>query len=149
MIKITPADKWFSSCVRIRTNWTCEYAGTYFPDPTKRMGLHCSHYKGRGNWSVRFDPVNAFSHSYGSHSKFESNPDEFRLWVISQIGEGSHELLLERANDIYLGREYRKANKLKEGRTTVLAAHYRREFERMEEMRNDGVIDRIEFEAFL
>jgi len=150
VIKITPADRWFSLCVRIRSNWTCEYAGTYFPDPSSRNGLHCSHYFGRGNWSTRFDRYNAFAHSYGSHQHLGAghNRQIFEQWVIEQIGAEAHEALISRSQDISLGREFRKLNKIKKGRTTLLAEHFKKEYERLEEMRNDGETGRLEFNGY-
>lgn len=151
MIKITPADKWFSLCVRIRSNWTCEYKGTYFPDPSSRNGLHCSHFHGRGLWETRFDPFNAFAHSYGSHQYLGASHNRrvFEEWVEKTIGGEQYAILQAKHGDSRLAREYRKANKLKEGRTTALAAHFKREYERMEQMRMDGDMGRIEFKPFL
>lgn len=142
-----PADVWFSKCVRIRVNWICEYAGTDLSN--NRAGLDCSHYVGRGKWSVRFDSENAFAHSYGSHSWLGSNPSQFKFWVMGKLGKERYDALLERSQDLSRGREYRKANKLKQGRTTVLAAYYKGEYERMEEMRNDGIVNRVEFVPFI
>lgn len=149
MIKTTPADKWFSLCVRCRTNWTCEYKAMHFPDPSGRKGLHCSHFYGRGNWSTRFDPMNAFAHSYGSHQLLGSNAKLFAGWALEKMGKMEFDSLVCRSLDTKIGREYRKANKLKEGRTTALAAHFKREYEKMEEMRKDGITGRIEFSSYI
>jgi len=40
-MKITPADKYFSLCIRERSDWTCEYCGNGYRH--KPQGLHCSH----------------------------------------------------------------------------------------------------------
>ena len=149
-IKITAADKWFSKCVRERNNWTCEYAGTVFGEGQihcKANGLECSHFYTRGNWSVRFEPLNAFAHSTGSHFHLGGNPSEFKEWVMERLGP-DYDVLVEMSNDINRARECRRANKGR-GKNNALATHYRLEFDRMREMRNDGFEGRIEFTGFI
>lgn len=90
---ITPADKAFSLCVRERANWRCERCGRITPDD-KRMGLHCSHWIGRGSWGVRFHPLNAAAHCYGCHAYFEGRPALFTDWVHERIGEQAADKLL-------------------------------------------------------
>lgn len=88
-IKITPADKAFSDYIRTRDNWTCQRCGGYY-DPlisTKRMGLHCSHFKGRGKESTRFEPLNADALCYGCHRYFTAMPDEHYMWQVSRKGQ--------------------------------------------------------------
>ena len=127
MIKITPADEAFSLCVRERAGWCCEKCGTHYPEG-KRGGLHCSHFHGRANWSVRFDPLNAFAHCFGCHMYFEGNPHEFREWVMQQIGEGAYQILLEKKNNISLAKIARKTKGKGE-----IAAHYRQEHKRIKD----------------
>jgi len=149
-IKITTADEWFSRCVRERSNWTCEYAGTVFPDGQasgRAAGLHCSHFYSRGNWATRFEPLNAFAHSYGSHAFLGSRPVVFDEWVKSQLGD-AYDLLVELSNDRIRAREYKRAN-TERGRKNPLAMHYKAEFERMREMRMDGEAGRINFVGFV
>ncbi len=149
-IKITPADKWFSLCVRERNNWTCEYAGTVFADAQmtcKTNGLHCSHFYGRGNWAVRFEPLNAFSHSYGSHSLLGGDSVKFKAWTELQLGD-NFDVLVELANSSTRGKECKRANKGR-GKQNALLSHYKSEFERMREIRNDGEQGRIDFVGFI
>lgn len=143
-VKRTPADAAFSNCVRERAGWRCERCNTYYPEGHGRQGLHCSHFHGRGNWSVRFDPENAFSHCYGCHSYFEQNPAEFKDWIIASMGEGAYELLMERKQDTGLGKMYKKTK----GKGDI-AKHYRLEHERMKQLRDEGEIGPIEFSAWL
>ncbi len=126
MIKITPADSAFSKCVRALAKWRCEVCNTqYTPSDT---GLHCSHFHGRGNWSVRFDPKNAEAACYGCHAKLEGSPHDFtRRWE-QKLGQYEYDLLLERKNDIGLGREYRKTK----GKGLV-AKHFREQLKLIEE----------------
>ncbi len=151
-LKLTPADKKFSNCVRERSNWTCDYNGTVFAEAQitkKTKGLHCSHWKGRGNWAVRFEPLNAFSHSYGSHQLLGSNQDgKFDRWVEEFLGKERKEIVEELAQCTKRGREYRKANKGR-GKNNALLEHYTKELDRMIEMRNDGYQGRIDFVAFI
>lgn len=126
-LKITPADDAFSLCVRERASWCCEKCGNYYPEGFRR-GLHCSHFHGRANWSVRFDPLNAFAHCFGCHMYFEGNPHEFREWVTSKIGQEAYEILLEKKNNIGLGKIARKTKGKGE-----IAAHYRAEHKRIQE----------------
>ena len=125
-VKIKSADKWFSLCIRERANWTCERCGAICPDD-KRMGLHCSHYHGRGKWATRFDPDNCRALCYGCHSYVGGNPDVHRGEIIERLGEGLYNLLVEKSNDNRLGRLAKRSEK-------EIAAHYRAEHKRMLEL---------------
>ena len=126
-IKIKAADKWFSLCIRERANWTCERCGTKCPED-RRMGLHCSHYHGRGKWATRFDPDNCRALCYGCHSYVGGNPTIHRRDMIERLGVGLYNLLLEKSNDNRLGRMAKRSEK-------EIAAHYRAEHKRMVEYR--------------
>lgn len=141
LIKKTPADNAFSDCVRERAGWCCERCGTYYPEG-RRGGLHCSHFHGRGNWGIRFDPLNAFSHCFGCHQKLGANPHEFREWVVEKIGEGAYEILLERKNDTGLGKMVRRTKGKGE-----IAKHYRDQLKAMRELRERGISE-LEFEGW-
>lgn len=134
-IKRTPADAAFSNCVRERANWHCQRCAKYFPEGA-RGGLDCSHHHSRGNWSIRFEPLNAEALCYGCHSHV-GGTQERREQVLnkSQI-----ELLFELKNDGMRGRAYRKTK----GKGDV-AKHYRNEFARMRRLRELGERGVIEF----
>lgn len=139
---ITPADHWFSLCVRTRTDWTCERCGKKYEEGSQ--GLHCSHYFGRGHWSVRFDPLNAFAHCYGCHMQFEGNPDYFVSWVIVRLGDEQIDILRDRENDPSgRGKEIKRTKGKGE-----IAAHFKAEYERMLQERSRGVTGRIEFSGW-
>lgn len=143
-VKITSADDWFSKCIRIRTNWTCEDCGSqYGPSST---GLQCSHFHGRANYSVRFDPLNAVAACTSCHFKQEGNPHEFSQWFQQQIGEGAYDLLLEKKNDLDIGREARR-DVAKKG-PKLIAKHYREEYRRMLALREAGELGRLEFTGY-
>jgi hypothetical protein len=139
MIKVTPADAAFSKCVKIAVGYRCQRCGVIYGEGHR--GLHCSHYIGRGNWSVRFEPANAWAHCYGCHSHIGSRPAEFRDWVIERIGDGRHELLIERSRDTSIGRQARKEQK-------DIAAHYRRELLVMKGRRDKGEMGEFSFEGY-
>jgi len=128
-VKISPADKWFSLCIRARAGWKCEKCGKQYQRGD--IGLHCSHFVGRGYYSTRFEPLNAFAHCYGCHSRFESNPHEFVEWVKEKRGQQNYDIIIELSGDVQRAKCYRRADKTRE-----LAAHYKAEFERMEESAN-------------
>ena len=138
-IKRTPADKWFSDCIRERAEWRCERCGTQYHPPTK--ALHCSHFHGRGNWSVRFDPDNAAAHCMGCHLWFEGRPAEHQSWMRDRLGETRMDELQARANDARIGRQARKQVK-------AIAAHYRAEHARMMALRGAGFTGYMEFVGY-
>ena len=139
-IKRTPADIAFSKCIRERDNYTCKRCGKSYTESD--TGLHCSHFHGRANWAVRFDPDNAESHCYGCHAYFEGSPHEFTQWWLNKLGEGAYELLLERKNDIGLGKMYRKTK----GKGDI-AKHFRDELERMKYEKFE-FNQKVDFEKF-
>jgi hypothetical protein len=146
-LKTTPADKWFSLCVRERANWTCEYPGCrkHIEPPTRE--LQCAHYDTRDIWSTRLDPLNAFCLCDVHHMRIDRNGYrmEFENLYLSVFGIDNLEILREHWRDnAGLGKLYKQT----EGKGAV-AEHYKKEFERMEEMRAQGFTGRIEFSGWL
>ena len=141
-------DIWFSLCVRERADWNCEACGKHYePWYTAKglpanPGLHCSHYIGRGNYAVRFDPYNANAHCYGCHAKFEGNPHAFMTWKFEKLGGHLYDILIEKSNSIELGKQARREKQ-------EIAEHYKAEFERMRKLRSKGYVGRIEFRGYL
>jgi len=146
-IKREDPDLWFSLCVRERADWTCQCCGKkYEPWYTAKglpanPGLHCSHYIGRGNYSVRFDTMNADAHCYGCHQKFEGNPHRFMEWKYEQLGGHLYDILIEKSNDLTLGKMARREKQ-------EIAAHYKAEFEKMIQKRSNGTVGRINFQGY-
>ena len=101
-IKRTKYDKIFSEYIRTRDKWTCQRCKKYYnPDePNKRMGLHCSHYYGRGRYSVRFDPDNAVALCYGCHRFLGSNPADHLDFIRERLGSKKFRELTQRRNII-------------------------------------------------
>ena len=139
-IKVLTPDSWFSKCIRARNNWTCEYSGKSFP--RNSQGLHCSHFHGRRNYGLRFEPLNCFAHSYASHAYLGENPSIFNAWALEQLGECAMDILQEKFNDIGAAKSVRKS--LKE-----VSNHYRDEYHRILERRDQGETGRIEIVGYL
>jgi uncharacterized CHY-type Zn-finger protein len=109
--------------------------------PQNSQGLHCSHYFGRRNKSLRWDPDNAFAHCFGCHQKLGSNPHDFQRWAEDRLGSGTVEILNEKRNDLNLAKSLHKAEK-------EIAAHYKLEYETMLSRRAAGESGRLEFTGF-
>lgn len=135
-IKITSTDQWFSKCVRIRSEWTCERCKTEYVDNTR--GLDCSHFYGRAAKGTRYDPINAFAHCRGCHQWLSSNPDAFVEHYREIFGEVSLEKVREHHRDVLRGKAAHK--EIKE-----IARHYKEQYERMATLRLHGQRGRIEF----
>ena len=139
----TPADYWFSRCVRERVGWVCENCGTQYHEGDQ--GLHCSHFIGRGTWATRFEPLNAYSHCFGCHMKFEGNPHDFVGWVQARMTDTMYALLMELSRNVMRGKEYKRSKGKGE-----IAKHYKTEFERMQALRAiTGLTGRIEFVGWI
>ena len=79
-IKRPSSDKHFSYCVRARAKWHCQRCEKDYTD-LNRQGLQCSHFIGRANLAVRFDPKNAISLCAGCHTLVGSHPiAHLNLW---------------------------------------------------------------------
>jgi hypothetical protein len=129
-VKKLDPDYWFSLCVRERAGWKCQACGKdYTPIYNDKglpcnTGLHCSHYIGRANYSVRFDPINAVAHCYGCHAKFEGNPHNFMAWTFERLGGFVYDILIEKSNNAMLGKQARQEKQ-------QIAEYYKSEFERI------------------
>jgi hypothetical protein len=147
-VKKLDPDKLFSLCVRERADWTCEACGKKY-EPwagadgyPANPGLHCSHYIGRANYATRFDPLNVFAHCYGCHAKFEGNPHVFREWVLSRIGTESYDVVIEKSNNLMLGKQARQEKQ-------HIAEFYKNIFQALRYVRNNGQTGRLEFTGYL
>ena len=147
-IKKLDPDYFFSLCVRTRANWTCEACGKHYePFYTSagypaNPGLHTSHYIGRANYAVRFEPINADAECYGCHAKHEGNPHAFMTWKLERLGKSLYDVLIEKSNNIILGKQARREKQ-------EIAEHFKAEFERMKALRDNGKVGRIKFVGYL
>lgn len=138
-IKRTTADRHFSKCIRLRSNWTCDYCGMNFShDPGF---LHCSHFISRNYKIIRFNPMNALSHCHKCHEFLgggrwgAGNQAEF-VDHYDRI-HGSQQRELMRILSKYPFRNFKTHEK-------AISKHYLTEVKRIEQMRGDGVMERIE-----
>ena len=134
-IKRTPADIAFSNCIREAANWSCERCGTYYPEG-HRNGIECSHHHSRGNWGIRFDPLNAECLCTGCHF-LVGGTEQRRKEVLT---EDEQEILFEKMRDTQLGKESRKTKGKGE-----IAKHYREQLRIMEKQREYGNIMKLRF----
>ena len=96
-IKITSLDRLFSYYIRwIREEGKCKRCGRQFIQPTNI--LHCSHFYGRANRRVRYDPDNCDAMCYHDHQYLSSHPNTYVEWKKEQLGEKKFEDLNKRAN---------------------------------------------------
>ena len=137
-IKRWPADIIFSTCIRERSDWTCERCDKQYPEG-HRGGLECSHYWGRAIKSTRWNADNCFALCTGCHALFTGRPEEHVRWVLAQLGDGLVEILRDKQRELYKGWK----RDLKDIRN-----HYKAEFTTMEVKRADGVQGRIEFQSW-
>jgi len=140
-IKRTPADDWFSKCVRERAFWTCEKCGRGFTPPTQALG--CSHFEGRANWGTRFVPENAISLCTGCHSRVESYRFEHEELHAKIFGPLMKDVIRELSQDIMHAKEIRRTKGKGE-----ISKHYKNEYERMMELRAQGISGRLEFVGY-
>ena len=70
-----------------------------------------------------------------------SHPDQHRRLMLEKLGPGGYDLLLERANDTRIGRRVKREE-------AEIKKHYRAELRRMQELRANGEVGRIEFEGW-
>ena len=111
-IKIDSLDVLFSQYIRMRAFKRvggCEKCLRPKFDKVKENGeifpawkqLQCSHYKGRGRRSVRWDEDNCAGICGGCHQYLTSQPDEHTEWFRQRLGEVVYDNLMIRARTIH------------------------------------------------
>ena len=130
-IKISPADKAFSECVRLAAG-ECERCGN--------VGrLECSHIFSRAHRTIRWAKDNAMAKCFMCHKWWHSNPIESGAWFLKLSGEGFVQILTEKRN------EKRKVTKLEE---KDIAVHYRAELKKLKARRDDGEEGKLDFDSW-
>lgn len=90
-IRRSKADAIFSDFIRLRDQGICQRChGQYEP---KSQGYHCSHFWGRGNKSVRFDPENAVGMCASCHVYMGANPHDHAEFFLKRLGPEKYEAL--------------------------------------------------------
>jgi len=143
-LKKTPADHWFSKCVRERSNWICEYCEIDLSNDKAK--LDCSHFVSRGKLSTRYHPLNAMALCKSCHNELGGgrwgggNVAEHCALYDEVFSEGDREVIR-----LLSWVQFRKHQMhLKD-----ISAHYRSQHREMERIRKDGYIERLEFEIYL
>ena len=62
-------------------------------------------------------------------------------WKYEKLGGILYDILIEKSNDLMLGKEARRSKK-------EIAEHYKAEFERMRRERDNGKVGRINFQGY-
>lgn len=142
-LKRTPADKWFSDCVRIRSNWHCENCQIYLEHDKAR--LHCSHFVGRGELSTRVHPTNAFAHCNKCHKKLGGD-----RWGGGNVAEFTHHFDSRRGalNRHFIQRLAKMPFRYYDSFIKDMSTHYREEFRRIESLRAEGSIKYEHFKMY-
>ena len=137
-IKVIPADKWFSLCIRERADNVCERCGT---DYKNRPGLQNCHYETRRNYSIRFEPINCFAMCYGCHQLMDSSRIGFSEFYILKRGQVKLDVLTELSRDLMRGKENRRNKK-------EIAEYYADVYESMLLQRSYGVTGWLDFVGY-
>lgn len=92
-------DSEFSKWIRKRDGYTCQRCGRTHPENSS--GLHASHFIGRANRAVRWDPQNVDAACNGCHQWWETHKaTHYRDWKMTQLGEDAFWGLIARSNQV-------------------------------------------------
>ena len=131
-IKISPADKAFSDCVRAAYDHTCARCGN-----TGRT--ECSHIHSRRHRTIRWCKENAVAKCSTCHRWWHENPTESALWFVEKFGQGVEDILLEKKN---------LKVKVPKTEEKEIAKHYREQLKIIQDKRDSGVSGYIDFESW-
>ena len=138
-IKLRPADRYFSYCVRERADYRCEACGRKYEAGPGRRALHCSHFFSRRHKATRFDGLNAAAHCFTCHQALGEDPVRFARWIEEHIGAGALAILDEK---------HRQICKTSPGWWDEARDHYRHELKLMLLAREGGAQGRLEFQSW-
>ena len=113
-VKIWPADKWFSLCVRLAADNTCE--NCYKPADD------CAHIYSRGKFTVRWSKDNAIALCRTCHEAFGREPCEWTDFIDAKWPGRRDRLILKMQG---IGKNTPEIRAL-------ISTHYNREYRRME-----------------
>ena len=144
-MKLTQADISFSACIRERAYWTCECClieSVQGRMTKKDQSMQCSHFIGRKHKATRYLGENCLCLCASCHANIENDP-------------GEHSRLLRRVKghrmELYLSKLKQEIVKPPGGwkqHEKLAAAYYREQFKRMDQLRLDGNIGRIDFDSY-
>ena len=136
-MKISPADTWFSRCVREAAGWACLRCGKQHEENS--TGLHNSHIFSRRHRTIRWCKDNTQALCFSCHQWFGGNPVESGRWVEEIAGTGLISLLIEKKNSNV------KVSKLEE---KEIAKFYKKEWEKLRQRRAEGETGKLDFESW-
>ena len=136
-MKRSPLDDVFSFLVRERACWTCERCGAFSLEDARRA-FHCSHFIGRGVYSLRWHPLNASALCAACHLFVGANPILHLEWFEAKRGRHAINDLREWSQVIP---RFRKADK------ADILTFYKSERRRMKAERDSGEAGRLEFDC--
>ena len=128
-------DALFSKLIRERDDWTCRISGVSIRHSP--VSLHCAHIMGRRHVGLRWHPANAVSLTAGEHLFYTEHPFEWTDWCVNEFGEDRVTELRRVANQ-----PVKRPKTIRE----EIYQHYKGELKRIEGLRAEGVIGRIEIE---
>jgi len=132
-MKISPADKWFSMCVREAADNVCAVCGE------KKDRTETSHIFGRRHRTVRWCKENALCKCHGCHRWWHERPTESGNWFREKYGAGIEEILYEKIHS---------RQKVPKTEEKEIAAHYRKEHKKLLEIRATGKKGQLDFESW-
>jgi hypothetical protein len=136
-MKRDPLDAVFSDLVRERANHTCERCGAYSPEDARRA-FHCSHFIGRGVYSLRWHPLNGSGICAACHLHLGANPILHLEWFEYYYGRLAINDLRKWSQVIP---RFRAKDKIE------MLAFYRAERKRLLAERHSGATGRLEFDC--
>ena len=124
-----------SKLIRERANWTCERCMKFYPEG-HRGGLEHSHIWGRRRHAIRWEPDAGIALCTGCHREVGSNHDMHEELARSVLGDKRYEEMKLLANTTRRWKPWEKVE---------LYTNMKSELTRMEGLRSEGFIGRIDF----
>ena len=134
MIKIKPADRDFSRCVREAHDWICARCGSQHERGS--AGLHNSHIFSRRYRTIRWAQENTQALCFPCHQWFGGNPADSGIWILNVHGEGVLNILREKRDSKV---------KVPKSEEKEIAKHYRAQLKIIEKRRLNGETGYINF----
>lgn len=137
MVKIKPADRDFSRCVREAHDWICEKCRSRHERGSQ--GLHNSHIFSRRHRTIRWCKDNSQCLCFNCHNWYGGNPADSGAWVIVLKSTGFIDLLREKRDSKV---------KVTKSEEKLIAKHYREQTKIIEQKRLNGETGFIDFESW-
>lgn len=132
-VKVQTLDRMFSNLIRESYDYICQMPGcTHCGNHTLRYtgGAECSHYHSRRYNSGRWHPDNCVCLCHQAHADIDQGPQADHVsFMIRHLGEGRHEMLVERLRNPY---RYRPQDRHE------MTQHYRAQLNYIEKQRKEG-----------